>query len=482
MEFSKNDFIVVYPGQYLEKEKEPLENYLKECDKINSRGPLDIEALVQGRLPEGTPGIGPVVPVTEAMVRYNHAKYEQENPLFNDAAYARSRGFQDIPAYFTFGAHDDTFTTPYIPEVRDTLLVSQISHRVDQLAPVYPGDTLYLVFDKRTITDITPPEGSIHRTMALHQEGSIYNQKGVKVNEVVFNCTESVRFFKDGKRPEEMDFSKIWEAPEWTSKPDHCYTQKDYDWMKEIWSKETVRGADTLYWEAVTPGDEPALTLESPVIDSVLPTAPYGMGIGGTRSLKKEIMDEAVFGTMVKRDQHGIYVLPDKKDYTPAVPDNAQVVMIFDDGRRTDEEKEAEGAVDTADIHSAGGADRAPIINFFGRDVAIHHINNWMGDEGVIRSIGWSIMPAATHAAYGKPVPVNPHFVDYLKQAPGMKDRAVNVHGLTRDIALVNSVVTDKYVRNGQYLVKLIWWIEDIEGGIFIAGSAEVELKHREQA
>lgn len=478
MEFDKNDFIVVYPGQYLEKEKEPLKGYLEECERINSRGTLNIDDLVNGRLPEGTPGIGPVVPVTEAMVRYNHAKYEQENPLFNDVEYAKSKGFKDIPAYFTFGAHDDTYTSPYIPEVRDTLLVSQISHRVDQLAAIYPGDTLYLVFDKRTITDITPPEGSIHRTLALHQEGSIYNQHGVKVNAVEFNCTESVRFFKDGKRPAVMDFSKIWEAPEWTAKPNHYYTDADYVWMKEIWKKEKIRGGETLYWEDVNIGDRPAMTLDSPIIESVLPTAPYGMGIGGTRSLKKEIMDDDIFKTMVKRGGDGIYVLPDKKDYTPAIPDNAQVVMIFDDGRKTDEENDG-GGVDTSDIHSAGGEDRAAIINFFGRDAAIHHINNWMGDEGMIKSIGWSIMPARTHETYGKPVPVNPYFKSYLSQLPSMADKCVNVHGLTKDIALVKSVVKDKYVRNGEYLVKLIWWTEDIEGGIYNEGCAEVALKHR---
>lgn len=481
MEYDKNDFIVVYPGQYLEKEKEPLKKYLEECERINGRKSLDIEALVSGRLPEDTPGIGPVVPVTEAMVRYNHAKYEQENPLFSDAEYARSKGFEDIPAYLAFGAHDDTFTAPYIPDTRDTLLVSQISHRIDQLATVYPGDTLYLVFDGRHITELTPAEGSIYRTMALHQKGSIYNQHGVKVNAVEFNCTESVRFFKEGKRPKVMDFSKTWEAPEWTDKPNHHYTEEDYAWMKEIWSQEKIRGGETLYWEDVKVGDRPAMTLESPIIDSVLPTAPYGMGIGGTRSLKKEIMDDKIFATMVKNEADGIYVLPEKKDFTPAVPDNAQVVMLFDDGRRTDEEREEQGGVDTADIHSSSGEERAPIINFFGRDVAIHHINNWMGDEGVIRSIGWSIMPAETHAAYGKPVPVNPYFKDYLKQLPSMADKCVNAHGLTKDIALVKSEVIGKYVRDGEYLVKLIWWTEDIDGGIYNEGCAEVALKHKEE-
>ncbi len=131
--------------------------------------------------------------------------------------------------------------------------------------------------------------------------------------------------------------------------------------------------------------------------------------------------------------------------------------------------------------NSASGQDRAALINFFGRDTAIHHINNWMGDEGVIKSIGWSIMPAKTHEAYGKPVPVNPYFKSYLAQLPSMADKCVNVHGLTKDIALVKSVVADKYVKNGEYLVKLIWWTEDIDDGIYNEGCAEVALKYREE-
>lgn len=474
MDYKKEDFIILYPGIYSEREKTLLDAYLKECEAINNRGMVDVKALVSGTLPEDTPGIGPVVPVTENMVRYNHQKYEQENPLYNDEEYAQKAGYKTIPAYFTFGAHDDSYTTPFPPEARDTLLVSQLSHSVDNLAPIYPGDTLYMVHDKREITDITPEDGSIHRTLALRGEGSIYNQNGVKVNHVVFNVTESVRTFKEGKKPEVMGFPEVWEAPDWEKRPEHYYTDEDYEWMKNIWKNEEIRGAKARYWDDVKVGDEPKATLEGPIIESVLPTAPYGMGIGGTRTMKKEILDAEIFKTMIKREQDGIYVLPNKKDYTPAIPDNAQVTMLFDDGRKTDD-----GDVDTSDIHSTEGEQRAAIINFFGRDAAIHHVNNWMGDQGCIKNISWSIMCPETHEAFGKKVPRNPNYVNYLKQAPAMKDKIMNSHGLTRDIALVKSVVTEKYVKNGKYLVKLIWWIEEITGSIWIEGSAEVELPHK---
>lgn len=95
--------------------------------------------------------------------------------------------------------------------------------------------------------------------------------------------------------------------------------------------------------------------------------------------------------------------------------------------------------------------------------------------------MSWCIMPPETHAAYGKPVPTSPYFIHWLQQAPNMADRTVSTHGLTRDIAEISSVVTDKYVRNGKYLVKLIWWICDIHKDIWIDGCAEIELPHKQE-
>ena len=123
---------------------------------------------------------------------------------------------------------------------------------------------------------------------------------------------------------------------------------------------------------------------------------------------------------------------------------------------------------------------RAAIINFVGRDFAIHAINNWMGDKGRIFSIKWGIMPPETHTAMGHPVPESPYYIHWVSQAPGMEDAHVNSHGLTRDTAEVHLVVVDKYVKNGMYLAKLIWWITDINNTIWVNGSAEVELPHKE--
>ena len=479
--YRDEDFITLYPGVYTEREKEAVKKYINELKAINDRGKIDIQDLISGKLPADTPGIGPIIEVTEEMVRYCNGKYEQENPLFNDAEYAKAAGFQDILAYFTFGANDDVFTNPYPTDVRDTLCVSQLSHSISALEPIYPGDTLYVVKDYRSIIDLTPEEGDIYRTLALHEEGSIYNQKGKKVNAVEFNLTESIRIFKEGKRPENMGFADVWDSPDWNRRPAHYYTDEDYEYIKSIWRAEKLRGNKPLYWDDVSIGERPPITAEGPIIESVLPTAPYGQGIGGTRTMKKEILNEEIFAQMIKRPSDGIYILKDKKAYTPPIPEGVEVVMMIDDGRDVDEDKK-DSAIDTKDIHSSKKDERAGIINFWGRDVAIRHLHDWIGDYGKIRRIRWSIMPQETHAVYGKTVPRNPYFRHFLAKVPELKDRICNSHGLTGDLALVNSCVVDKYIKNGKHMVELVWWIEDIEQNIWIEGDSVIELPSKTES
>jgi hypothetical protein len=57
-----------------------------------------------------------------------------------------------------------------------------------------------------------------------------------------------------------------------------------------------------------------------------------------------------------------------------------------------------------------------------------------------------------------------------------MKGRNCSVHGLTTDLALVKSYVYDKYYSDGAYFADLAWWIETIEGDIWISGAATVKL------
>ena len=62
-----------------------------------------------------------------------------------------------------------------------------------------------------------------------------------------------------------------------------------------------------------------------------------------------------------------------------------------------------------------------------------------------------------------------------------MKGKHALAHGLTGDLALVKSYVYDKFFRDGEPLVELGWWIETIEGDIWLEGGAIVKLPSKPQ-
>jgi hypothetical protein len=467
-----DDFVTFYPGQYTEKEKAPVEKLLASNKAINDRGPIDVKALIAGKLTkENTPGYAGSFKVTEAMVRYNNAKYDKNNKLLNDAAYAKSLGYQDIFPYITFAACDDMIMAPFPGEARDTLLVSQLNHEIQSYKPIYPGDTIYTVVDERDMYEITPPEGSIYRSELIVNKASLYNQKGEKVQDVVFRVVEALKQFKPGKKPADFGVGRaFWEAPDWKIRPAHVYTDKDWETIKDLWSKEHVQGETPLYWEDVKIGDKPAWTVDGPVLSSAQPSAPYGMGTGGTRTLKDEIMDANTFKTMSRDEGTGIWLLPNAADYTPAVPDQkpgpGAPVQVSTTG--------------TKDIHKQIGTERAALINYYGRDLAFRNVYNWMGYHGQVTDIRWGIMEPETHAAFGKIVQKSPQYLDFLSVVPELNGKHINAHGLSTDLGIVKSYVYNKYIENGEHYAELAFWVETIDGYIWEAGRVTVKLPSKQ--
>ncbi|MRW88543.1 hypothetical protein GJ699_00930 [Duganella sp. FT80W] len=464
-------YLTLYPGVYSPHEQALVQKYFEANRALLARGPIDVKKLVAGTLPADTPGLGPVIKVTEEWVRYNNAKYDPENPLHNDRDYARKAGYADIMAFPTFGAHDDTFMVPYPPAARDKLLVSELNHSVTSYKPIYPGDTLYLVANEREVIDLTPASGATHRSLAIQTKGSIYNQHGDKVNDVIFRVTENIRVLADDNdRPANPGFPDIWEAPDWLKRPAHFYTDKDWSFIRTVWAKEKRRGAEPLYWEDVKVGEQPAWTVDGPIQASVAPVPPWGMGAGGSRSMKREMMDPVLFKSMVRGAKDGIWRLSERTAYVPAVPaapDGKENPML------------QEGAINTTDIHK-DGVKRSPLVNYMGRDLAIRHITNWMGDRGWLQNIRWTIMDPRAFNAYGMKVPANPRAEHFLDQVPSMRGKYVSEHGLTEDVALVKSQITSKYVLDGQFMADLVWWIETVDGKVWLEGAATVKLPSRQ--
>jgi acyl dehydratase len=503
-----SDFVTLYPNQFTDREKPLYEKYVADNKAIEDRGPINVQALIKGTLPKDTPGVySQTLTATKELMLYNAKKYDPENPIYSDAAYAKKLGYKDIIAYPTFAANDDAVMKAYPGEARDKLLVGDLNHNITFYKPIYPGDTLYTVVNKRSVTDITPKEGSTYRSLAMQSEGSVYNQKGEKVNDVIFRVIENVRILKDGKQliSDGSGAGPFWEGPAWKSRPAHAYTDADWDKIKQLWAAEKRQGVTPLYWEDVNVGDYTTKTVDGPIMASVSPTQPYGMGMGGSGSLKKAIMDPAIFKTMQK-DENGIWLTANREDYIPTVPSTGArggpggggPPPAGERGQREGGAPDRRGAPDaaggppagapagrgsaeisTADIHKSAGSERAVVINYMGRDMAIRNINNWMGDKGWLQNIRWSIMAPSALAAVGKPaIPASPYSERYVQRVPVLKEanRVVNAHPLSYDLAIVQAYVEKKFEKDGEKFVDLVWWDETLDGYIFEEGGATVKL------
>ena len=467
-EYNENDFLTLYPGKFSEGEKELGEQYIKECEAINARGPIDVEALIAGTLPADTPGVEKIFPVPEALVKYQNNRIDPENRVINDPEYARSLGYKDIYALLTFAPHTNV-DKAFPPVARDTVMANQLNGNITALRPIYPGDTLYLVVDHREVRDLTPPQGSTHRYLAISGEASTYNQLGEKVNEMNWNITEAIRIFKEGKRPkprEEMGFMDCWEAPNWLKRPAHHYSEDDWQFIMNTWKNEKRQGGELLYWEDVNIGDEPTPTLDGPIFTGAMPHESSGHGKGGSKNLK-EFMLNADRETLDQDPITGIYRPKDMAAFVPAFP------KLEDD--TTDERGES---FSEAEIH-AKSAEREVLMNYVMRDISLRHINNWMGDHGWLKTIRWEIMSPELMKLYGKEVPAAPYIKNFMRKIPYMREKILDAHPLSDDIALVHSCVTDKYVQNGEFLVELTWWAETIDHYIPIDGQAIVRLPSR---
>jgi hypothetical protein len=223
-------------------------------------------------------------------------------------------------------------------------------------------------------------------------------------------------------------------------------------------------------------------TVDGPIMASVTPTEPYGMGTGGSRTLKKEITDPAIFKTMHK-DENGIWLTADPTVYLPTVPDQEKKEAAAP-ASAAKADANTKSDIKTADIHKSTGSERAALINFMGRDIAIRNIDNWMGDKGWLYNIRWSIMAPTAMKAAGKTVPQSPFTERFIHRIPVLAaaNKVVDAHPLSGDAVIAQAYIEKKYVMNNEYYVDLVWWDETLDGYIIEEGGATVRLPSKTEA
>jgi hypothetical protein len=207
----------------------------------------------------------------------------------------------------------------------------------------------------------------------------------------------------------------------------------------------------------------PNITIDGPIHASCNPTVPYGMAVGGSRTMK-ELADPAVRAQMTRDPRFGVYVPADMTQWDPEVPP-------YDDPRKLMGPPPGGG-------EPPKETKRGIFINFLGRDFAIHHINNWMGTHGWLKNIRWGIMTNPVEQGFA--FPKNTAVSEMIEKIPAMQGKKCNTHGLQYDIMKIHSQVYDKYEKDGEHLVELGFWITTInDDEIFEEGGATIKLPSR---
>ena len=403
------------------------------------------------------------------------------NPIWFDGEYAKAAGFEKLPCVESwpcpkggyFGGMDKSFG--------DVTVVKEHHHYCVFHAPVLQGDVLYPVLIDQDFWDATPYEGSQWRTWALRGTAKVYNQDGLLVMTQTCGVEECFRIYADpAKRTWQAENAGITE-PEFQNHAIHRYTDRDWDYIRSLWEQERRRGSQPLYWEDVTVGAEPPVTVDGPY------TCP---GKGGmvmsvsapSRSSWYLRRHWGEAGFRPSRDEFGVYHVDELDEAEAAERQAAMEEMMrarphpHPGPRPGADQKDPpkKPPMGNSPVEVRG---KATMDNFTGRDSALRAIHNWIGDHGRVTALSWCI--GAT-GGQRPGIPKHSNRTSPFAAVPGMENRHTEVHGEEGDLSINRLYVTGKRVdAEGRHLVDLTWWCETIEHQIHTEGTATVELPSR---
>jgi acyl dehydratase len=480
------EFRTVYPGEYSELEK----GVYKAIREVLSGGREELAEKIaaqqngrkfyagperESRRVEFNSAWNPIsyhTPGTNDLVAAA-AELTPGNRLFTDPAYAAGTGYGALVA--APFAVDMTVGLPYTPKLTDAYVwvpneggtsFGGLDHEAVFHRPIYASDTLTSHVTRQDMVDVTPAGGFDSRVFRVIGEGEMYNQNGEKVMSISHTALEVFKVFENPSDVEKFEDkvptnATVRHLKDWsTVRPAHVYTDDDWETIKEIWRNEHIQGPETLYWEDVKVGDEPAWTCDGPVVSDGQP--------GGGMPMMNITVRDALLGTLptgnspmgmmmwgapeLEKDAHGIY----------------QVKA---------------GSMGGGGPPMGTGAEKHPnqrsvFMNTKGRQYGVRMVTNWMGDDGFLHKFAWRVVNDTDHNKF----PESWERPSYLLKVPYLKEqgRFMSTHGYEGDVGITKGYVCDKYERGGKNYVDMVIWSETIEGYIWSECYAVIELPKRE--
>lgn len=384
-------------GKYSDLEKEILEDFEKEADTRQGwyKAPPDMPPSMRAN---------PII--TAAALKEYVSRLDPWNPFWNLEEYAAATRWGGLIAH------------PFYLELlkpRESMLRSRkglfltfylMGHDYEYFQPIRPGDTIRTWAFRPTLEDSTDLSGKGPRKFRYVDGQCDYiNQR----DEIIGTLKQRVEVTLHEGRPT-------------VDKPydDYGYTQKELDYLAEVFESERPRGAEIRYWEDVNVGDDMGTITDGPTtfLNMPFPTPPAPPGGVPRRAFMR--YEEPLGGTVMVGD----------------IPDRDTGLLYPVHGGRHGNDRAARFE----------GGPHAWIFNVQSRYPMSRLITNWIGDDGFVCKFGWR----------------------HVWRTP------------VGDAFLVNGKVLKKYVDKGEHLLDLSVWCLNLRGTITDTALATVKLVSKE--
>jgi hypothetical protein len=418
--FVSRKYQTFQPGVYLDWEKKMIEERLE-------------QAKNPGRVRQGPGGEGQQegkTPVTEAEILKYNSTWDPYNPLFNNKEYAKKAGYPGIPAFPCFQTPRGNAPSAIPMDFADKWYYANDGSDVKVWTHVFAGDLFTSQPEKSEFTELTVP-GSDLRMFILGASAKMFNAKGEQIGWGYGNTREAYRKIIDGS-PKPSFTENMTEWCEYFPAA-HYTTDEEYEYIKELWAKEKIRGSEKLYWDDVKVGDEPTWTCTGPVSYMDLNNwhGSSGTNLRGSKENPKNMF----------RDRYGIYMN----------------IAAIHHGSRNITNSRAVFYNHTAALHMA------------------RMVTNYIGDAGLVTRVCWRFKQLFKEMQLEK-------FQggDILDKVPYMKGKMCTVHPSEGDTIIAKGYVTDKYINDrGEHTIDISAWAETLDDRIIEAVAFSAKLPTR---
>lgn len=418
-ESTSGKYQIFQPGEYLDWEKSMIEERLEQAKnpRRSAEGPMG-------------PGGGPTVITEDDILKYNKV-WEPYNPLFNDREYAIKAGYPGIPAFPCFQSPRGSAPSAIPMDIADKWYYANDGSDVKVWTHIFAGDSFTSEPEESEFTELTVP-GSDLRHFLLGASAGFYNAKGEQVGWGYGNTREAYRKIIDGsKKPTYTE-----NMTEWTTyfPEGHYTTDEEYEYIRELWAKEKIRGSEKLYWEDVKVGDEPAWTCTGPV--SYMDLNNWHGSSGTNIRGSKENLD------LMFRDRYGIYM---------------NIAAIHHGSRNIPNS-------------------RAVFYNHTAANHMTRMVTNYIGDAGLVTRVCWKFKQLFKEMQVER-------FQggDILDKVPYMKGKTCTVHPSEGDTIIAKGYVTDKYINErGEHTIDISAWAETLDNRIIEVVAYSAKLPSRQ--